>query len=114
MQRPIIAAFGITLAISSAALWAASGDSSSRVPMEQRERGTSAEAATDWPESTMAESESTAAFIARDDVVELRSSDRMIDRTEQRTPYYDPRLPQNGQVIDRGLFNRTGPNDFGQ
>ena len=26
---------------------------------------------------------------------------------------YDPRHPHTGQWIDRGLFNRTGPNDFG-
>jgi hypothetical protein len=28
-------------------------------------------------------------------------------------PQYDPRHPHTGHLIDRGLFNRTGPNDFG-
>ena len=27
---------------------------------------------------------------------------------------YDPHHPQEGQLVGRGLFNRQGPNDFGQ
>jgi len=27
---------------------------------------------------------------------------------------WDPRNPQRGQLLDRGLFNRQGPNDFGR
>ena len=29
-------------------------------------------------------------------------------------PMYDPRFPQMGHLIDHGLFNRKGPNDFGR
>ena len=29
-------------------------------------------------------------------------------------PMYDPRHPQMGHLIDQGLFNRRGPNDFGR
>ena len=28
-------------------------------------------------------------------------------------PSYDPWFPQQGQRVERGLFNRRGPNDFG-
>jgi hypothetical protein len=36
-------------------------------------------------------------------------------RYENRTqwPTYDPLFPQQGQRVERGLFNRRGPNDFG-
>lgn len=30
-----------------------------------------------------------------------------------RDPAYDPAFPQQGQRVERGLFNRRGPNDFG-
>jgi hypothetical protein len=29
------------------------------------------------------------------------------------SPPYDPRHPNTGALIERGLFNKTGPNDFG-
>lgn len=34
--------------------------------------------------------------------------------TYSTTPAFDPLHPQQGQVVGRGLFNRNGPNDFGE
>ena len=110
MQRSRIATFGITIAISSSALWAAQGDAWRGTSEDERKTHPPAlEASPMRPESTVAEDERAAARSARGDV----PYERLAEAPVQRTPPYDARHPQTGQLIERGLFNRAGPNDFG-
>lgn len=114
MQRPRIAAFGITLAISSTALWAAPGDAYlGTYEDEDKVRRPSMEAAPLRPESNIQYDERTTLAPPAREELSPAPYDRAIEVPAQRTPHYDPRHPHTGQLIERGLFNRTGPNDFG-
>ena len=112
MKKATIAAIGITLAVSSTALMAQSFDAS---------RGTYQESVTSpqvalepMPqESTMAEESRASATIERREFRALEPREPMMDSQPQRSANYDWRHPHTGQLIERGLFNRIGPNDFG-
>ena len=118
MQRIKNAAIGITLALATTAVSATSFDAT-RGTYDDESRGqrpyfaTSSERAErpERQESAIVE-EPAAMPVARE---ELEPENRAQVATAQpRTlPQYDPRHPHTGPLIDRGLFNRTGPNDFG-
>ena len=113
MQRPI-ATFGIILAISSTAVSAAPGDAGQATYEHHPDTALTApsEATSSQLESTIVDHERTNALIARDNP-RLAWRDGGFEPDAQTTPHYDRRHPQTGQMIERGLFNRTGPNDFG-
>ena len=113
MQRPI-ATFGFILAISSTAVSATPGDAAQATYQHHPDTALTApsEGTSSQLESTIVDNERTTARIARDDP-RYAWRDQELDSNTHRTPHYDRRHPQNGQMIDRGLFNRTGPNDFG-
>ena len=121
MQRINIAAFGTTLALASTALWATSFDAT---------RGTYDDGRTaEPPRVEVAPIQRAPTVYERQPAPEAREELATDMRTElapepetrelvaaaptTRLPHYDPRHPHTGQLIDRGLFNRTGPNDFG-
>jgi hypothetical protein len=111
-----IAAFGITLAIASTALWAAPGDAWYGTGKdEDKVHHPPLEAAPAEREPTISYDERRTVLASRDELAPERYETReyMAQAPAARDPNYDPRHPQTGQLIGRGLFNRVGPNDFG-
>ena len=57
-------------------------------------------------------------YVAPGNAVVVRSDPLVVTGTRYYSSYpgthWDPRHPQWGHLIDHGLFNRTGPNDFGR
>ena len=119
MQRIHIAAIGITLAISSGATWAAPGDAShGTFRDEDKQQRSLLEPTPTPPESATTYNEPLAVPPVREGMAPVPEAserrDYWVEAPAPRTaPHYDPRHPQTGQLIERGLFNRTGPNDFG-
>ena len=111
MKVRSIAVLGITLAISSTTLWA--GDASSEPPKTPDHVQAMPEPTTPpRTESRATYEERLTAPITRDEM-SREQRERMAYAPQPASPRYDPRHPQTGQLIDHGLFNRTGPNDFG-
>lgn len=115
MQRRHIAVLGITLAMSSTALWAAPGDAwEGTYKDEDKVRQPPMESAPLRPESSLRDEERAAAHASPEFIpVVPRESLAPESQRNLAEPPYDPRHPHTGQLIERGLFNRTGPNDFG-
>lgn len=118
MKHPRIAAFGITLAISSTALWAAPGDAwHGTYKDEDKIHRPPMEAAQSQPESSTYGStygeRLAEAPAARDYYYAPEQRESTPEAPAHTARLYDPRHPQTGQLIERGLFNKTGPNDFG-
>lgn len=114
MQRDRIAAFGITLAISSVAAWAAPGDAWYGTSKDEDKVERPPLDATPAPAESITYEERINAPTTREELVLIpEPRESVIEVPVQRAPPYDPRHPQKGQLLERGLFNRTGPNDFG-
>jgi hypothetical protein len=112
MQQRRLAGFGLTLAIASTAVWAAPGDAWHGTRDEDKAARPPLEAAP-WP------SESTTSLDARIEAPAAREyyapevREMPVEPPAPSDPNYDRRHPQTGQLIERGLFNKAGPNDFG-
>ena len=115
MQRINIAALGITLAVASTAIPAASFDATrGTYDTEIRSQQPLLEAAPERSESAIAEERT--ASVTQPEFIPIVPREYLAPESQinlAQAPRYDPRHPQSGQLNGRGLFNRAGPNDFG-